>query len=109
MAEIAAFAKPASLEATPTHYCPGGSHGVIHRLLAELLDELGLRRRTVTVLPVGCSVLGYDYFSTDCQEASHGRAPAVATGVKRARPDLFVLCYQGDGDLASIGAGEIVP
>jgi len=106
--EIAAFAGPESLEATATHYCPGCSHGVIHRLLAELLDELGLRRRTVTILPVGCSVLGYDYFSTDCQEASHGRAPAVATGVKRARPDLFVLSYQGDGDLASIGAGEIL-
>jgi 2-oxoglutarate ferredoxin oxidoreductase subunit beta len=102
------FAAPRSLTTTPTHYCPGCTHGVIHRLIAEVLDELALRERTVAVAPVGCSVLAYNYFNTDCQQASHGRAPAVATGIKRARPDLIVFAYQGDGDLASIGMGEIV-
>jgi 2-oxoglutarate ferredoxin oxidoreductase subunit beta len=106
--EIAAFARPEALLPVGTHYCPGCSHGVIHRLIAELLDELGLCRRTVGIAPVGCAVLAYDYFATDFQEAAHGRAPAVATGVKRAHPDLFVLAYQGDGDLASIGAAEIL-
>ena len=108
MPETTAFSRPAALLPVGTHYCPGCSHGVIHRLIAELLDELGLARRTVGIAPVGCSVLAYNYFATDFQEASHGRAPAVATGVKRARPDLFVLAYQGDGDLASIGAAEIL-
>jgi len=108
VAETVLFARPRSLEPLDTHYCPGCTHGVVHRLVAELLDELELRERTVGIAPVGCAVLAYNYFATDFQEASHGRAPAVATGVKRARPDLFVVAYQGDGDLASIGLGEIV-
>ncbi|MGC8762829.1 MAG: thiamine pyrophosphate-dependent enzyme [Acidobacteriota bacterium] len=108
MAETVVFARPKALAPVQTHYCPGCTHGVIHRLVAEALDELGLRERTVGIAPVGCSVLAYNYFSTDFHEASHGRAPAVATGVKRARPDLIVFSYQGDGDLASIGMGEIV-
>jgi len=102
------FKRPESLSPTPTHYCPGCTHGVIHRLIAEVIDELGLRERTVGIAPVGCSVLAYNYFNFDFQEAAHGRAPAVATGIKRARPDLIVFTYQGDGDLASIGMGEIV-
>jgi 2-oxoglutarate ferredoxin oxidoreductase subunit beta len=91
-----------------THYCPGCTHGIIHRLVAEVLDELGLRERTVGVAPVGCSVLAYNYFNCDFLEAAHGRAPAFATGLKRARPDLIVFTYQGDGDLASIGTAEII-
>jgi Pyruvate/2-oxoacid:ferredoxin oxidoreductase gamma subunit len=99
-----------------THYCPGCTHGLIHRLVAEVIDELGVRERTVGIAPVGCAVLAYKYFNTDFHEASHGRAPAVATGIKpavatgikRARPDLIVFSYQGDGDLASIGMAEIV-
>lgn len=102
------FGRPASLTAASTHYCPGCTHGVAHRIVAETLDELGVRQRTVAIASVGCSVLSYDYFNTDAQQASHGRAPAVATGVKRARPDLFVFTYQGDGDLASIGLGELL-
>jgi 2-oxoglutarate ferredoxin oxidoreductase subunit beta len=102
------FARPEALADVNTHYCPGCTHGVIHRLVAEVLDELGVRARTVGIAPVGCSVLAYNYFNTDFQEAAHGRAPAVATGVKRARPDLIVFAYQGDGDLASIGMAEII-
>jgi 2-oxoglutarate ferredoxin oxidoreductase subunit beta len=102
------FARPKSLLPVTTHYCPGCTHGIIHRLVAEVLDELGVRERTVGIAPVGCAVLAYDYFNTDFHEASHGRAPAVATGIKRARPDLIVFTYQGDGDLASIGMAEIV-
>jgi len=102
------FSKPDALREVTTHYCPGCTHGTIHRLIAEVLDELGVRERTVGVAPVGCAVLAYQYFETDFQEASHGRAPAVATGIKRARPDLMVFAYQGDGDLASIGMAEIV-
>jgi len=102
------FSRPQALADVTTHYCPGCTHGVIHRLVAEVVDELGLRERTVGVAPVGCSVLAYNYFTTDFHEASHGRAPAVATGIKRARPDLIVFTYQGDGDLASIGMSEIV-
>ena len=102
------FKRPASLTDCPTHYCPGCTHGVIHRLVAEVIDELGIRERTVGVAPVGCAVLAYNYFSLDFQEAAHGRAPAVATGIKRVRPDLMVFTYQGDGDLASIGMGEII-
>ena len=101
------FARPHALADVVTHYCPGCTHGVIHRLVAEVIDELGIRQRTVGVAPVGCSVLAYNYFTVDFHEASHGRAPAVATGIKRARPDLIVFTYQGDGDLASIGMGEI--
>ncbi len=108
MAETTVFARPESLLPVITHYCPGCTHGVIHRLVGEVLDELGVRGRTVGIAPVGCSVLAYNYFNTDFHEASHGRAPAVATGVKRARPDLVVFTYQGDGDLASIGMAEIL-
>lgn len=102
------FIRPESLSDVSTHYCPGCTHGIYHRLVAEVLDELGLRDRTVGVAPVGCSVLAYNYFDCDFHEAAHGRAPAVATGIKRARPDLIVFSYQGDGDLASIGMAEIV-
>ena len=91
-----------------THYCPGCTHGIIHRLVGEVLDELDLRKRTVGVAPVGCAVLSYNYFTCDFLEAAHGRAPAFATGLKRARPDLIVFTYQGDGDLASIGGNEIL-
>ena len=102
------FARPESLLPTVTHYCPGCTHGVIHRMVAEVLDELGIRERTVGIAPVGCSVLAYNYFNCDFQEAAHGRAPALATGIKRGRPDLCVFTYQGDGDLASIGTAEII-
>ena len=102
------FAKPSSLSEQYTHYCPGCTHGVIHRLVAETIDELGIMDRTVGIAPVGCAVLAYNYFNFDFQEAAHGRAPAMATGIKRVRPDLVVFTYQGDGDLASIGMGEIV-
>ncbi len=108
MAENVVFRRPEALTDVQTHYCPGCTHGVIHRLVAEVIDELGVRERTVGIAPVGCSVLAYNYFSTDFHEASHGRAPAVATGIKRARPDLVVFSYQGDGDLASIGMAEIL-
>ena len=102
------FEKPEALSDMHTHYCPGCTHGVIHRLVAEVIDELGVRDRTVGVAPVGCAVLAYNYFTFDFQEAAHGRAPAVATGIKRVRPDLVVFTYQGDGDLASIGTAEII-
>ena len=91
-----------------THYCPGCTHGIVHRLVAEAIDELGISGRTVGIAPVGCAVLAYNYFNFDFQEAAHGRAPAMATGIKRVRPDLIVFTYQGDGDLASIGMGEIM-
>jgi 2-oxoglutarate ferredoxin oxidoreductase subunit beta len=93
---------------TVTHYCPGCTHGVIHRLVAETIDKLGLRERTVGVAPVGCSVLCYNYFNCDFMEAPHGRAPALATGFKRTCPEMIVFTYQGDGDLASIGMSEII-
>lgn len=102
------FQKPESLAEQITHYCPGCTHGVIHRLVAEVIDELGVRGRTVGVAPVGCAVLMYNYFTFDFLESAHGRAPAQATGIKRVRPDLVVFTYQGDGDLASIGMSEIV-
>jgi 2-oxoglutarate ferredoxin oxidoreductase subunit beta len=102
------FKKPVALSDQYTHYCPGCTHGIIHRLVAEVIDELGIRGRTVGIAPVGCAVLAYNYFTFDFQEAAHGRAPAMATGIKRVRPDLIVFTYQGDGDLASIGMGEIV-
>lgn len=102
------FTKPEALSDEHTHYCPGCTHGVIHRLIAEVIDELGIRGRSVGIAPVGCAVLAYNYFTFDFQEAAHGRAPAMATGMKRVRPDLMVFTYQGDGDLASIGMGEIV-
>ncbi len=96
------------LTAKAFHYCPGCTHGVIHRLVGEVLQELGVREQAVGVAPVGCSVLAYDYFNCDMQEAAHGRAMAVATGIKRGRPDMVVFTYQGDGDLASIGMAETV-
>jgi 2-oxoglutarate ferredoxin oxidoreductase subunit beta len=102
------FQKPEALTKNTTHYCPGCTHGIIHRMVAESLDELGLRGRTVGVAPVGCAVLAYNYFNCDFQEAAHGRAPAMATGIKRIRPELIVFTYQGDGDLASIGGNEIL-
>ncbi len=100
--------RPRSLKPVPTHYCPGCGHGTVHRLIAEIVDELGIRERTIGMAPVGCAVLAYDYFDFDMSEAPHGRTPAVATGIKRANPDNVVICYQGDGDLAAIGMGEIV-
>ncbi len=102
------FQRPEALADQDTHYCPGCTHGIIHRLVAETIDELGIRGRTVGIAPVGCAVMAYNYFTFDFQEAAHGRAPAMATGIKRVRPDLMVFTYQGDGDLASIGMGEII-
>ena len=102
------FDKPKALADVPLHYCPGCTHGIVHRLVAEAIDELGIEGRTVGIAPVGCSVMAYDYFNCDMIEASHGRAPAVATGVKRALPDNIVFTYQGDGDLASIGMAETI-
>ena len=102
------FEKPKSLTDVPFHYCPGCTHGIIHRLVAEAIDELGIEGKTVGIAPVGCAVLAYNYFACDMVEAAHGRAPAVATGVKRAEPDNIVFTYQGDGDLASIGMAETV-
>ncbi len=102
------FSKPEALSDAYTHYCPGCTHGIVHRLIAESIDELGIRGRTVGIAPVGCAVLAYNYFTFDFQEAAHGRAPAMATGIKRVRPDLIAFTYQGDGDLASIGMGEII-
>ena len=102
------FQKPKALTDTPFHYCPGCTHGIVHRLVAEVIDELGIRSKTVGIASVGCSVFTYDYFNTDMIQAPHGRAPAVATGVKRALPDSMVFTYQGDGDLAAIGTAETV-
>ncbi len=102
------YQRPESFTDTPTHYCPGCTHGIAHRLVAEVLDEMGLREKTIGVAPVGCSVFAYNYFATDFVEAAHGRAPAMATGIKRVLPDRIVFTYQGDGDLASIGTAEIV-
>ncbi len=100
--------RPESLTSKDFHYCPGCTHGIIHRLVAETIDELGLRESAVGIAPVGCSVLAYEYFNLDMLQASHGRAPAVATGVKRVLPDCAVFTYQGDGDLAAIGLSEVV-
>ena len=102
------YRRPESLRDVPTHYCAGCGHGTVHRLIAEVIDELGIRERTVGIAPVGCAVLAYDYFNFDVTEAAHGRPPAVATGIKRVRPDLIVFTYQGDGDLAAIGTAEII-
>lgn len=102
------FDKPKSLTDAPLHYCPGCTHGIIHRLVAEAIDELGIEGRTIGVAPVGCAVMAYDYFACDMVEAAHGRAPAVATGLKRANPENIIFTYQGDGDLASIGTAETV-
>ena len=102
------YSRPQSLADVPNSYCPGCTHGVAHRLIAEVLDEMGLREKTIGVAPVGCSVFAYNYFDCDFVEAAHGRAPAMATGIKRVLPDRIVFSYQGDGDLASIGMAEIM-
>jgi 2-oxoglutarate ferredoxin oxidoreductase subunit beta len=102
------FEKTKGLTDKPTHYCPGCTHGIIHRLVAEVMEEMDLLDEAIGVAPVGCSVLAYEYFNCDMHEAAHGRAPAVATGIKRVHPNNFVFTYQGDGDLASIGTAEIV-
>ncbi|MBQ2765964.1 MAG: 2-oxoglutarate oxidoreductase, partial [Clostridia bacterium] len=102
------FDKPKSLSPVPFHYCPGCTHGIVHRLVAEALDELEICDKAVGIAPVGCSVFAYNYFECDMIEAAHGRAPAVATGVKRTHPDNIVFTYQGDGDLAAIGTAETV-
>lgn len=104
----AVYLRPVSMADQPTHYCPGCTHGVAHRLIAEVLDEMGIRETTIGVAPVGCSVFAYNYFDCDFVEAAHGRAPAMATGIKRVLPDRYVFTYQGDGDLASIGMAEIM-
>ena len=100
------FSKTKVLTDVPMHYCPGCGHGVVHRLLMEVVDEMGIQDKTVGVAPVGCSVFAYHYLNVDMQEAAHGRATAVATGIKRVLPDRYVFTYQGDGDLAAIGTGE---
>ena len=102
------FERPKMLVDVPMHYCPGCTHGILHRLVAETIDELGVADKTIGVAPVGCAVFAYNYFNCDMYEAAHGRAPAVATGCKRVHPDACVFTYQGDRDLASIGAAEIV-
>lgn len=102
------FERPKSLLDVSTHFCPGCGHGIVHRLVCETLDELNIEGSTIGIVPVGCSVMSYNYFGTDVIEAPHGRAPAVATGVKRANPDRVVFTYQGDGDLAAIGTAETV-
>lgn len=102
------YTPPEALSDVTMHYCPGCTHGIIHRLIAEIIDEYGILERTIGVAPVGCAVLAYRYLECDWQQAAHGRAPAVATGIKRALPDRVVFTYQGDGDLASIGTAEIV-
>ncbi len=102
------FQHPKSLADISTHYCPGCTHGIIHKLAAETIDELGIEGKTIGIAPVGCAVFAYNYFNCDMIEAAHGRAPAVATGVKRVSPDNIVFTYQGDGDLAAIGTAEIV-
>ncbi|MBR4692819.1 MAG: 2-oxoglutarate oxidoreductase [Oscillospiraceae bacterium] len=102
------FDRPHALKDVSLHYCPGCTHGIIHRLVAEAIDSLGIEGRCVGIASVGCSVLTYNYFNVDMIQAAHGRAPAVATGVKRADPDNIVFTYQGDGDLAAIGTAETV-
>ena len=101
------FEKTKMLTDVPFHYCPGCTHGIIHRIVAESIEELGMQSKAIGIAPVGCAVFAYKYFNCDMQEAAHGRAPAVATGIKRVLPDRLVFTYQGDGDLASIGAAEI--
>jgi len=102
------FGRPHALTDAQFHYCPGCSHGIVHRLVAEAMDELGIEGRTVGIAPVGCAVFAYNYFNCDMVQAAHGRAQAVATGLKRARPDNMIFAYQGDGDLAAIGTAETV-
>jgi 2-oxoglutarate ferredoxin oxidoreductase subunit beta len=102
------FSHPKSLRNTKTHYCPGCGHGIAHRLVAEVIDELAIRERIIAIAPVGCAVIAYDYWDFDCSEAAHGRALAVATAIKRLRPENIVFTYQGDGDLAAIGTNETI-
>ncbi|OGS23839.1 MAG: 2-oxoglutarate oxidoreductase [Elusimicrobia bacterium RIFOXYB2_FULL_50_12] len=102
------YGRPESLKSTPHLYCPGCGHGIIHRIVAECIDELGIREKTIAIAPVGCAVFAYDYFNFDVTEAPHGRPPAVATGIKRVLPDRIVFTYQGDGDLAAIGTAETI-
>ena len=102
------YAKPKTLTDTPTHYCPGCGHGVVHKILMEVIEEMHIQEETIGVAPVGCAVFAYDYMNIDMQEAAHGRASAVATGIKRVLPDKYVFSYQGDGDLAAIGTGETI-
>jgi 2-oxoglutarate ferredoxin oxidoreductase subunit beta len=102
------FTRPKSLKDNITHYCPGCGHGIVHRLIAEVMDELKIREKTIGIAPVGCAVLAYDYLNIDMAEAAHGRTPAVATGIKRVHPGKIVFSYQGDGDLAAIGTAEII-
>ena len=102
------YQKPKALSDDVLHYCPGCTHGIIHKLVAEVIDELGIEGKTVGIAPVGCSVFAYNYFTCDMVEAAHGRAPAVATGLKRSMPDNVIFTYQGDGDLAAIGTAETV-
>lgn len=106
--EYLVYTRPATLTDTPMHYCPGCGHGVAHRIIAEVIDELDIQEQTVGVAPVGCSVFAYNYLNIDMQEAAHGRASAVATGIKRVLPEKYVFSYQGDGDLAAIGTGETI-
>ena len=106
--ETLVYQRPESLTKVYTHYCPGCTHGIAHRLVAEVLDEMGLREQTIGVASVGCSAFAYNYFNFDFVQAPHGRAPAMATGVKRVLPERIVMAYQGDGDMISIGTGEIV-
>lgn len=102
------FSIPKSLKDVHTHYCSGCGHGTIHRLICEVVDELGIRDRTIGIAPVGCAVIAYDYWDFDVSEAAHGRTPAVATGIKRIHPEAVVFTYQGDGDLCAIGTSEII-
>jgi len=102
------YTHPKSLRQVPTHYCPGCGHGIAHRLIAELVDELGIREKVIGVAPVGCAVIAYDYWDFDCSESAHGRALAIATAIKRVRPKNIVFTYQGDGDLAAIGTNETI-
>jgi 2-oxoglutarate ferredoxin oxidoreductase subunit beta len=102
------FSKTNSLRDVDTHYCPACGHGIVHRLVCEIIDELGIQEKTIAVCPVGCAVVAYDYWDFDCCEAAHGRAMAVATGIKRVQPKKFVFTYQGDGDLAAIGTAETI-
>ncbi len=103
-----AHTKPESMKPAVTHYCSGCGHGIVHRIVCEVIDELDIREKTIAVAPVGCAVLAYDYWNFDTTEAAHGRTPAVATGIKRVHPDKLVFTYQGDGDLAAIGTAETI-
>ncbi|MDD5346987.1 MAG: thiamine pyrophosphate-dependent enzyme [Candidatus Omnitrophica bacterium] len=102
------YSRPRSLRENPTHYCPGCGHGIAHKLVAQVVDELDIREKVIAIAPVGCAVIAYDYWDFDCSEAAHGRALAVATAIKRLRPENVVFTYQGDGDLAAIGTNETI-